>query len=97
MDFSIIRSGKKITLTEDELNGILLKKDYYDFVEALKEISDDPEFISLYLYLSTNRDKLEKDVLEETMAIMGINTKRSRQSLDDIDFSVLEEEEEEAE
>lgn len=95
MEFSITRSGKKIVLTEEELNGIFIKKDYYDFVEELKEFSDDPEFISLYLYLSTKRDVLEKDILEETLELLGIDIKKkTRQSLNDIDFSVLEEEEE---
>ena len=96
MEFSITRSGKKIVLTEDELNGIFVKKEYYDFVEDLKEFSDDPEFISLYLYLSTNREALEKETLAEAMALLGVDMKKkTRQNLDDVDFSVLEEEEEE--
>lgn len=93
MEFSITRSGKKIVLTEDELNSIFIKKDYYDFIEELKEFSDDPEFLSLYLYLSTKRDALEKDVIEDTLEILGIDIKKkTRQSLNDIDFDCLEEE-----
>lgn len=98
MEFSINRNGKKISLTEEEINGLFIKKDYYDFIEALKEISNDPDFISMYLYLSTNRDSLERETIEEALAICGIELKKkSRESLNDIDFSALEDEDEEAE
>lgn len=100
MQYTINRNGKKIVLTQDEIAGILIKKEYSDLKEAFAEVAPDDLF-PLYLFLAKGKtkafEKIDDSILNRVLEISGTDSKQSEKEEDNLDkirLDFLEDEEE---
>lgn len=99
MQYSINRSGKKIILTDEEIEIILIQKDYSDFKAAFCEVAPE-ELFPFYLYMAKGKtkafEKIDEDLLKRVMEMCGYETSKKTESdnLDKINLEFLDDEEE---
>lgn len=89
MDYVIKRNGKKITLTEDELDNLLIMREFNNF----KSNFDKDDVFILYMFLALESTDINNEILDQAKIVCGEEKKVEGNAFDNVDFDALEEDE----